>query len=182
MKKILIAGAGGQLGREFTDYLSGRGVDFIAPAEQDFDVTDFDSIGAAVRRIKPGIIINCAAYNQVDAAEDEPDTAFKVNAGAVRNLAALCRQENIFLVHYSSDYVFDGSKGSPYTEEDAPNLYGKSKLEGERAVQETLRDYLIFRTSWVFGKGKQNFLYKLSSWAKEKKELRIAEDEVSCPT
>jgi len=136
-------------------------------------------------QIKPDIIVNCAAYNNVDEAEANPELAHLVNSKAVENLAQLCKKSNIFLVHYSSDYVFDGKKGDLYTEVDTPNPlneYGKSKLSGENITRDSLTDYLVFRTSWVIGRGKQNFLYKLMNWAKENRVLKISSDETSVPT
>ena len=185
-KKILIAGSAGQLGSEFVRVLEKRNdYDYVAPEESDFSITDYDQVRKVVSDANPDIIINCAAYNAVDDAEDNPDIAFAVNRDAVRNLAEVCRENNIFFIHYSSDYVFDGTKMDFYVEDDEPNplnVYGKSKLEGERAVQEILDEYLIFRLSWVFGRGKQNFLYKLSQWAEKNSVLKISADEVSVPT
>lgn len=184
-RKVLILGASGQLGLEFRDMLSQRSIPFVAPLENEADITSFDEMKRLVDRVKPGVVINCAAYNAVDDAESKPDIAFKVNAHAVGNLAEICRQNEAFLVHYSSDYVFDGSKEGFYTEEDAPNplnAYGKSKLEGEEEIKRVFNDYLIFRLSWVIGKGKQNFLYKLNNWATQNPVLKISADETSVPT
>ncbi len=185
---ILLTGSSGQLSQEFLDMkVTGNipNFDFAAPCEKEFDITDFNQVEALVTKLKPQIILNCAAYNNVDAAETDEVTAFKVNTEAVANLARICKKHNIFLVHYSSDYVFDGKKGTLYTEEDAPNpinKYGGSKLKGEEAIMQELKDFLIFRLSWVIGKGKQNFLYKLSEWAKSNPELKISADEISVPT
>lgn len=184
-KKFFITGGGGQLAKEFIRSLDGRGLDYFAPRKNELDITDFDKVRAAVDDCRPDVLINCAAYNHVDSAEEHPERAFSVNSGAVRHLAAVCKKENIFLVHFSSDYVFDGEKNEPYTEEDRPNplnVYGRSKLEGEEAVRETLENFLIFRLSWVFGNGDQNFLYRLSRRIEGKESLEVASDEVSVPT
>jgi dTDP-4-dehydrorhamnose reductase len=184
-KKILILGSAGQLAQAFVGALEERGLDFIAPEEQASSITDFDLISRLLDEVKPDVVINCAAYNAVDQAEEDPDVAYLVNGGAVENLAQQCEKRGIFLVHYGSDYVFDGQKQDLYTEEDSLNplnVYGKSKLAGENAVRETMSRYLVFRLSWVIGEGKQNFLYKLSGWAEKNRILKISADEVSVPT
>ncbi|VAX37355.1 dTDP-4-dehydrorhamnose reductase [hydrothermal vent metagenome] len=184
-KTFLILGSKGQLAQEFQKILSDRKISFHAPVKSEGNITDKNQIQNLIQNFKPDIIINCAAYNAVDAAEDNPNTAYLVNTRAVQQLADLCYNSNIFLIHYSSDYVFDGKKGSLYIEEDQPNplnIYGKSKLEGELAIQKTLSDFLIFRLSWVIGPGQQNFLYKLSQWAKSNPELKVSSDEISVPT
>jgi dTDP-4-dehydrorhamnose reductase len=184
-KKILILGANGQLGQEFVNILSDSKFNFVAPQEKDCDITDSAKLSAFVTQEAPEIVINCAAYNAVDDAEANPAVADLVNYQAVANIATICKEKNIFFVHYSSDYVFDGTKGELYTEEDTVNplnVYGKSKLAGEQAIQKLCANFLIFRLSWVIGKGKQNFLYKLSGWAQNNKVLKISADEVSVPT
>jgi len=184
-RKILITGSGGQLGSEFVRAFENSDYECIAPDESSFNITDYTGSKKIISEIKPDIIINCAAYNAVDDAEDKPDIAFSVNRDAVRSLAEICRDSKIFMVHYGTDYVFDGAKMDFYTEEDIPNplgVYGKSKLEGEIAVLEILENSLVFRLSWVFGRGKQNFLYKLSQWAEKNRVLKISADEVSVPT
>jgi dTDP-4-dehydrorhamnose reductase len=184
-RKILIAGSGGQLGSEFVRAFEDSDYECIAPDESMFNIADFTASKKIISDHRPDIIINCAAYNAVDDAEDNRDVAMMVNGDAVAHLADLCRDRGIFLVHYSSDYVFDGAKLDFYTEDDIPNplgVYGASKLEGEKAVQAALRDFLVFRLSWVFGRGKQNFLFKLSQWAEKNRVLKISADEVSVPT
>jgi dTDP-4-dehydrorhamnose reductase len=131
------------------------------------------------------VIINCAAYNAVDAAEQNADLAYLINAKSVENIASLCKKNGILLVHYGTDYVFDGGKGNLYAEQDVPNplnVYGKSKLQGEDAVVRSGATYLLFRTSWVFGNGAQNFIYKLLQWSEKNPVLRLTSDEVSVPT
>ena len=184
-RKILVLGSAGQLAKAFISELKKRRLDFLAPEEQESSITDFEQISQLLSATKPDIVINCAAYNAVDEAEDNPDLAYLVNGGAVENLAQHCEKRGIFLVHYSSDYVFDGKKQDLYTEEDIPqplNVYGQSKLAGETAVQEIMSRCLVFRLSWVIGAGKQNFLYKLGGWAEKNRVLRISADEVSVPT
>lgn len=184
-KKILILGSAGQLAQAFISSLEERGLDFFAPAEQESSITDFEQIERLLTETKPDVVINCAAYNAVDEAEEDPDVAYLVNGGAVENLARQCEKHGLFLVHYGSDYIFDGKKQDLYSEEDRPNplnVYGQSKLAGETAVREIMSRYLVFRLSWVIGAGKQNFLYKLAGWAEKNRILKISADEVSVPT
>jgi len=184
-KKYFITGANGQLAIEFTSSMAQRGLSYRAFSKDQLDITDFEKAEKVISEEKPDILLNCAAYNLVDKAEDEPEKAFKINSEAVSNLAALCKRHNIFLVHFSSDYVFDGQKKDFYTEEDEPNpinVYGQSKLQGEEAIRRELKDFLIFRLSWLFGDGQQNFLYKLLQWAEEQKSLQVVSDEISVPT
>ncbi len=185
MKKVLITGARGQLGKEFVKVLSSKGIDFVALERKDLDVTNFEKVYKTLKEIKPSVVINCSAYNQVDLAETEILQAFSTNAIGPYNLAITCREINAKLIHYSTDYVFDGIKKGLYTEEDKPNplnQYAKSKLLGEELVKQVLENYLIFRVSWVYGEGRQNFIYKLLQWAKEREVLQIAFNEVSVPT
>lgn len=184
-KKVLITGSSGQLANAFIDYFKGNDISFSAPDEKDLDITSFEKIESVIDKENPDILINCAAYNQVDKAEEETQIAYKVNSSAVDSLSKICRQRDIFLIHYSSDYVFNGQKYDLYNEKDIPrplNVYGKSKLEGEKYIINNSSNFLIFRLSWAFGKGKQNFLYKLYNWAKDKSVIKISADEVSVPT
>ena len=183
-KKYLITGADGQLARAFIAALHQRHIPFEAKNHHQLDITDFSGLEDYLRARKPDVVLNCAAYNLVDHAEEEPEKAFRINSEAARNLAVLCKKYNIFLAHFSSDYIFDGKKGEPYTEEDAPHplsVYGESKLKGEEAVREQSKDFLIFRLSWVFGEGQNNFLYKLTRWAEGKKSIQVVDDEISAP-
>jgi len=185
MKKFLIIGAGGQLGKEFVRVLSLKGIDFVDLERKDLDITNFEKVYKTLKEIKPSIVINCSAYNQVDLAETEILKAFSTNAIGPYNLAITCREIKAKLIHYSTDYVFDGIKKGLYTEEDPPNplnQYARSKLLGEELVKQVLEDYLILRVSWVYGEGRQNFIYKLLQWAKEREVLQIAFNEVSVPT
>ncbi|HQL41654.1 MAG TPA: dTDP-4-dehydrorhamnose reductase, partial [Candidatus Omnitrophota bacterium] len=150
-----------------------------------FNIADSDQVHSVVKELKPSVVINCAAFNNVDLAQSCPQDALAVNAHGVATLAQICRDQKIFLVHYSTDYVFSGEKKAPYDEKDMPdpiNQYGATKLQGEQAVTNLLNDHLLLRVSWVFGQGERNFLFKASQWAQERKELRIADDEVSCPS
>ncbi len=185
--KYLIFGKNGQLGFAFCKYLDSKGKEFLALSKQECDICDLKAVLEVFESYRPNVVINCAAYNYVDKAESEFFNAYRVNAFGVRNLAFASSRFNCYLITYSTDYVFDGTKENGfYTEEDLPNPlneYGKSKLTGEKwLLEEGIKNYLIFRTSWVYGRGKQNFIYKLTRWIREKDCLRVAYDEVSVPT
>jgi len=183
--KILITGANGQLAQEFQRLLGIFQHEMTALDKKTLDITDPESTKKLFSQYNPDIVLNCAAYNFVDRAEEDFDTAYKVNAQGVRNLALACKRNNALLVHYSSDYVFDGKKEDFYTEEDETNPinnYGKTKLLGENFLREDYEKFLLFRVSWVFGEGKQNFLYKLLEWAKKNRVLRVVYDQISIPT
>jgi len=183
--KILITGANGQLAGEFQRLLENYPHEVTALDRETLDISNDDHVNKAFLAHAPDIVLNCAAYNLVDRAEEDFESAFRVNALGVRNLALACRKTNALLVHYSSDYVFDGTKEDFYTEEDETNPlnnYGKSKLSGENFLKEETDNFLLFRVSWVFGEGKQNFLYKLLQWAKQKKVLKVVCDQISVPT
>ena len=185
MRKVLITGARGQLGKEFVKVLSSKGIDFVALERKDLDVTNFEKVYKTLKEINPSVVINCSAYNQVDLAETEILKAFSTNAVGPYNLAIACREINAKLIHYFTDYVFDGIKKGLYTEEDSPNplnQYARSKLLGEELVKQVLDNYLILRVSWVYGEGTQNFLYKLEEWAKKQEVLKVVVDEFSVPT
>lgn len=182
--KILLLGKNGQVGWELQRALFTLG-EIVAPVREDLDLTDEDAIRRVIRSLKPDLIINAAAYTAVDKAEQEPELAMAVNGTAPRILAeeaALCKGA---MIHYSTDYVFDGNKSSPYTEDDIPNpinVYGKTKLAGELAVREVDLPHLIFRTSWVYGLRGNNFLLTILRLAGEKQELRVVDDQVGSPT
>jgi dTDP-4-dehydrorhamnose reductase len=183
--KILITGANGQLAREFQKLSGDPRYEITAFDREHLDIADPAAVASTLSRHNPNVLLNCAAYNFVDKAEECFDDAYRVNALGVKTLAAACRKNNILLVHYSSDYVFDGTKEDFYTEEDEPNplnRYGKSKLDGETFLREETDRFLLFRVSWVFGEGEQNFLYKLSEWAKKNRVLKIVCDQISIPT
>ncbi len=191
--KILIVGKNGQLGKEFTKRLGERRPEWLinkkinceSVGRVECDIANTGQVLELFENVKPDIVINCAAYNFVDRAETDYVGAYKVNAVGVKNVAYACKKHKAFLVHYSTDYVFDGEKEGLYTEKDEPNpinQYGKSKLAGEILLKEETEYYLIFRVSWVYGEGKNNFIYKLLEWAKTQKYLKIAYDEFSTPT
>jgi len=182
--KVLLTGAWGQLGQAFQELFEKEEIHYCARGHQELDITNLQLLREATRGKGFTHIINCAAFNDVDGAEKEWQKAYLVNGIGVRNLAIVAQEENIELMHFSTDYVFDGQKGTPYTIFDTPcplNRYGESKLLGERLMLLASKWYLI-RTSWVFGKGEKNFLRKVLSWSIKQNRLRIACDEVSSPT
>jgi len=184
-QKYLILGANGQLGKQFAKDLAIRNVPVLAPDEKDCDITSVEILSRYIDSLNPTIIINCAAYNAVDLAEEQSKSAYLINSIAVNNIAALCKEKNIFFVQYSSDYVFDGLKGNVYNESDLSNplnVYGKSKKEGEESVLSSGGKYLLFRTSWAYGKGTQNFINKMMQWSQKNPVLKLTADEVSVPT
>ena len=187
--KYLITGSNGQLGREFTNLLSSKSADYLAGDIDTIDIADLDSLIAIVRYYKPSVVINCAAYNLVDQAEISPELAYQINSVGPVNLAIAAEEVGAVFVHYGTDYVFDGRKGAPYAESDTTNplnQYGESKLLGEQKILQIARQTgnpsLIFRVSWVYGSGAQNFIHKLLGWADASPELNIADDEISVPT
>jgi dTDP-4-dehydrorhamnose reductase len=180
---ILLTGAGGQLGAELVRVLRGQG-DVVATDRAALDLCDPDAIVAAVRGVRPALIVNAAAYTAVDLAEQETAPAHAVNARAPGILAEEAKRQGAVLIHYSTDYVFDGARGTPYPE-DAPanpqNVYGASKLEGERAIAAIGGHALVLRTSWVYGHSGSNFLVTIRRLAAERDELRIVADQVGVP-
>jgi dTDP-4-dehydrorhamnose reductase len=184
--KFLITGKNGQLAQTFIRRFEAHAISYSAPDEIQLDITNSKAVADAVAALKPDVIINCAAYNLVDQAEQARDTVFAVNAIGPRNLAQAAAAQKALLVHFGSDYVFDGLKENGlYTESDPVNPlneYGRSKLAGERFVLEELDQCLVLRLSWVFGPGKQNFIHKLIEWSKSSEYLKIACDEFSVPT
>lgn len=157
----------------------------IAPARAEADLSKPEALRAAVRAAKPDCIVNAAAYTAVDRAEDERGACFALNAEAVEILASEARALRALLVHFSTDYVFDGEKPSPYVETDPPaprNVYGESKLAGERAVAASGCRHLVFRTSWVYGPGGRNFVQAILNAARRGAELRVVSDQRGAPT
>jgi dTDP-4-dehydrorhamnose reductase len=183
--KILITGSNGQLGKDFQKYVKQNNIEYIPTDSSDLDITSLNQLRQFTKENKDIThIINCAAYNAVDKAEEEWEKAYRINGLGVRNLALISNEINAELIHYSTDYVFSGDKGSKYTIYDTPNpinKYGESKALGEKESTLSHKRYLI-RVSWVFGTGNTNFAKKVINWSKNKEELRIVDDEISSPT
>lgn len=182
--KILITGQNGQVSRELQSRLAPLG-ELLVPGRDQFDLAAPERIRQQVRELRPDLIINAAAYTAVDLAESEPQKAFAINAIAPGVLAEEALALDIPLIHYSTDYVFDGSKIEPYIEQDIPNplnVYGKSKLAGEHAITEVSGKHLILRTSWVYSSHGRNFLLTMQRLLQEKPELRVVADQIGAPT
>lgn len=181
---ILLLGASGQVGYELQRSLQGLGT-ISAPGRAQLDLADLAKLGETVRAIKPALIVNAAAYTAVEKAETEQEMAFRINAEVPAVLAEEARALGAAMVHYSTDYVFDGRKNGPYTEDDLPaplNVYGRSKLAGENAVAESGISHLILRTSWVYGMRGNNFLLAILKRAREHGRLRVVADQFGAPT
>ena len=181
--KILITGVNGQVGhalmRELNEY------ELVDLSRQDCDLTIPDQIKQVIDQHQPDLIINPAAYTKVDQAEDEPELAFKINRDAPKVMAEKAREYNIPLIHFSTDYVFDGEEESAYTEEDVTNplgVYGQSKLAGEKSIQEVGGQFYIFRTSWVYSNIGHNFFLNMKRLGAEQKEIKVVSDQVGVPT
>ena len=184
MSRILVTGRNGQVGFELLRSLAGLG-QVVAAGREQMDLSDPDSIRRGVREAKPDLIVNAAAYTAVDLAESEPELAHAINGVAPGILAEEAKRLGAALIHYSTDYVFDGSKGAPYIEDDEPrplNVYGKSKLAGECAIQAVDMPHLILRSSWVYGARGKNFLRTILRLAREREELSVVDDQVGAPT
>ena len=182
--KVLITGQHGQVSRELQLQLQGLG-ELIVLGRDQLDLANVDQIRQQIRAHRPNLIINAAAHTAVDQAESEPDAAFAINAIAPGVLAEEAKALGIPLIHYSTDYVFDGSKPAPYTEADTPNplgVYGQSKLAGEEAIAAVGGEYLILRTSWVYSSHGKNFLLTMQRLLQEKPQMRIVADQIGAPT
>lgn len=182
--KILLTGTSGQVGWELKRTLMTVG-NVISVNRYQLDLGNPDSIRTTIRDIKPDIIVNPGAYTAVDKAESEPDLAMNINGVAPGIMAEEAKGLNAAIIHYSTDYVFDGNKNTPYQETDLTNpqnVYGKTKLAGEEAIKSVGVNYLIFRTSWVYGLRGKNFLLTMQRLAKEKEEIRVVDDQVGAPT
>ncbi|KRA87192.1 MULTISPECIES: dTDP-4-dehydrorhamnose reductase [Pseudomonas] len=182
--KILINGRHGQVSHELQRRLGAVG-ELIVLGRDQLDLAQPDQIRRQVQNIRPDLIVNAAAHTAVDLAESEPQPAFAINAVAPGILAEEALALDIPLIHYSTDYVFDGSKAGPYNEDDTPNplgVYGKSKLAGEQAIRDVQGKHLILRTSWVYSTHGRNFLLTMQRLLQEKPELRVVADQIGAPT
>ena len=182
---ILITGAKGQLGYDFQRLFDEIDEKYIATDRDDLDITNIEKVREFVKDKNITLIINCAAYNNVDKAEEEPEICKKLNTYAPRDLAIVAKEIGADYITYSTDFVFDGKKKVPYTEENIPNplsVYGKSKYDGEKEVFKVKLDSFVVRTSWLFGIANNNFNKQVINWSKSKDELSIVDDQISSPT
>ena len=183
--KVVVTGKGGQLASEF-EALKGFDPNWTFLSEKDLDITIMSSVTSYFQSNTFDLVINCAAYTAVDKAEDEEELAFKVNAEGTKNLVEACEQMGARLVHYSTDYVFDGRSRDPYTELDAPNpnsVYGASKLKGEEYILANQKvKSIILRTSWVYSSYGNNFVKTMIRLGSEKDELGVVSDQIGSPT
>ena len=188
--RVAVFGSGGQLGTELTAEFTKRGFQVSGFASADIDITDAAQVEQCLVRVDPAVVVNASAYNQVDVAEKEPQAAYLVNGLAVRNLALVCRQIDARLVHFSTDYVFDGLAGRAYTEQDVPRplgAYAVSKLAGELYARAYLDNALVIRTSGVYGPAglataRGNFVEMMLRLAAKGQPIRVVEDHVASPT
>ncbi|MEW5681795.1 MAG: dTDP-4-dehydrorhamnose reductase [Pseudomonadota bacterium] len=183
--KLLLLGAGGQLGQAFCQSPFWRGNNSLALNHTQLDITDSKALKQLITEYQPDAVINCAAYTKVALAEQQAERCMQINADAVVQLAQLCAKAQCLLVQFSTDYVFNGEKGSAYVETDstAPlNVYGQSKLLAEQAIQQHCQRYLIFRTSWLFSQYGHNFYRTMLALAKKGSAISVVNDETGCPT
>jgi len=184
-KRILLAGAGGQLGKSLREQLP-PGIEMLSLESNDLNIIDSDPVNECVTNFKPHWVINAAAYTAVDKAESEPELAFRVNRDGAANIARAAHSVGARMVQISTDYVFDGTKAQPYQPDDPVNplnVYGESKLAGETTVREILGDdVLILRTAWVYAPRGRNFVHSILRLINEREELGVVEDQVGSPT
>jgi dTDP-4-dehydrorhamnose reductase len=183
--KALVTGSAGMLAKDLIPCFQNQGYEVIAPPEEKLDITNLDVVKNAVDTFKPELIVNCAAYTNVDLAEKQEYQALIVNGLAVQNLCILCQQHDIPLVHFSTDYVFDGTKASPYTIYDSTNpinAYGRSKLMGEKYILWLLKKFYLIRTSWLFGLHGKNFIETMLEIGQKQKQVSVVTDQKGCPT
>ncbi len=185
MLTVLVTGSYGQLGSEIRDLaIQFPGFEFLFHDVDTLDITDFESLSIFFQEHPIHYIINCASYTQVDRAEEDPETAYLINASGCENIAKLADSHSSRLIHISTDYVFDGLKGKPYLEEDIPNplsVYGKSKLAGEKHALQ-YADNMVIRTSWLYSSHGSNFVKKINTLSQQKKLLSVVNDQVGSPT
>ena len=183
--KVLVTGVGGQLGYDVIKELEKRNIDCIGADKAEFDITNFNAAHKFITDYMPNAVIHCSAYTAVDKAEYEPELCHLVNAIGTENIAKICKEIDAKMIYISTDYVFDGTKDGFYKVDDIPNpinVYGKTKLAGEKAVQEFLERYFIVRISWVFGINGNNFVKTMIRLGKECSELNVVADQIGSPT
>lgn len=183
--KILVLGSTGQLGRSLHDQFKSTEHETIFTSREQIDVANFEDTKKQILKICPEVIINASAYTSVDKAEEDKETANIINHLAIDNISKICKQLDCWLIHFSTDYIFDGKSNVPYKEHDRPNpqcVYGKTKLDGELAINASGCKYIIVRTSWVFSEYGNNFLVNIMKLGAKLNDLRIIDDQFGCPT
>ena len=183
--KVLVIGSNGQLGYDVVKELQKQNIECCGAVRKDFDIVNFEATEKFITNYMPDVVIHCAAYTAVDKAENEQGLCYFVNASATENIAQICKKIDAKMVYISTDYVFDGTKDGFYEVYDMPNpinVYGRTKLLGEQAVQKMLDKYFIVRISWVFGEHGNNFVKTMLKLGKERKELNVVADQYGSPT
>lgn len=183
--KILVTGANGMLGQDLCPILEDAGYEVIETDINNLDITNAQAVAAFIKQEAPVIVIHCAAYTNVDKAEEDLKNAELINVTGTESVAKACAEAGTVMVYISTDYVFDGTKNSPYTPEDKPNPvnnYGLTKLKGEEVVKKYCEKYYIARTSWLYGHHGKNFVETMISLAKDRPELKVVDDQIGCPT
>ncbi|MDT0554132.1 dTDP-4-dehydrorhamnose reductase [Urechidicola vernalis] len=186
MKNVLVTGGNGQLGQCLKDLiLNEDGIKFIFTDYKELDITNNVEVSRYFQKNKIDYCINCAAYTAVDLAESESETAIAVNVKGVQNLASACKNSGAILIHVSTDFVFDGTKNTPYREDNLTSptsVYGSTKLEGEQVIQKTLKEHFIIRTSWLYSEYGNNFMKTMIRLGNERSELGVVNDQIGTPT
>lgn len=185
MKNILVVGANGMLGHDLVKVFSDKGYNVTASTREEFDITKIEEVEDFFKDKNFDIVVNSAAYTQVDKAEEEIDLAFLVNNKGAENLAKVTNKKNIPIIYISTDYVFDGTKNEPYRLNDKTNpisIYGKSKLAGEIATKKENSKYYITRTSWLYGRNGKNFVETMLELSRTRDEIKVVNDQFGCPT
>ena len=183
--KVLVTGANGMLGQDLCPILEDAGYEVIETDINNLDITNAEATAAFIKQEAPEIVVHCAAYTNVDKAEEDLKNAELINVTGTENIAKACAEAGAIMVYISTDYVFDGTKNSPYTPDDKPNPinnYGLTKLKGEEAVKKYCEKYYIARTSWLYGHHGKNFVETMISLAKDRPELKVVDDQIGCPT
>ncbi len=183
--KVVVTGAKGMLGQDLCPILEDAGYEVIETDINNLDITNAETSLAFIKQEAPEIVVHCAAYTNVDKAEEDLQNAELINVTGTENIARACAEAGAAMVYISTDYVFDGTKSTPYTPDDKPNPinnYGLTKLKGEEAVKKYCEKYYIARTSWLYGHHGKNFVETMINLAKDRKELKVVDDQIGCPT
>ena len=181
---VWIVGCNGMLGKEICDILLEQKISYFS-SDKEIDITDYNQLKKTALESKPSWIVNCSAYTNVDKAEDDAIAAFQINQMGVGNLATIAQDHDIPIIHFSTDYVFDGLNENPVEESEVPNpigIYGQSKLAGELKLQKICSKFFVIRTAWLYGKYGKNFVYTMLKLMNEKKELKVVNDQIGTPT